>query len=246
MKELHLKNNSLTRLLSSITNKVFTNDNIEKLNSISVEDHYPHATSPIPNFTLFKYDPNGLLGYKDEFLYEALKLKLQDYSYPPCIFHVGTGLDRPERFKESKQNILWDLIGKDVIKLMTFLGSHENALVAYYPNNGYIGWHHNGNAPGYNILMSYSTDGNGYFKYYDRDNNKVVYMNDKPGWNLKVGYYPDERKEPERVYWHAAATTNPRLSIAFIVRNKEMWTNMIEDLTSGEFNREDVLGQGPK
>jgi len=52
-------------------------------------------------------------------------------------------------------------------KLNAFFGAKFCAVKMYYPNGGYMGWHTNWNCYGYNILLSYNKEGNGYFRYID-------------------------------------------------------------------------------
>jgi hypothetical protein len=124
-----------------------------------------------------------------------------------------------------------------VDKIGLYLGTPTNALTMAYPDKGFIGWHHNGNAPGFNILMTYSQDGDGCFKYYDCFEKKIVTMPDVVGWSVKVGYYPDERKETERVYWHCAETKKQRISVAWVINHRPMWENMIDSITEGDFDK---------
>lgn len=67
-----------------------------------------------------------------------------------------------------------------------YLGGGSLALAAFYPPGGYIGWHHNGNAPGYNILLHYNFGGTGNF--YTFDNNEIIAYPDKPNeWVCRAG-----------------------------------------------------------
>jgi len=117
-------------------------------------------------------------------------------------------------------------------KLVTFLGARNQAVHVYYPKQGFMSWHNNWNAHGYNILLSYTEGGGGFFKYRDPVTHEIVEMLDKPGWTCKVGYYGRGR-EPDKVYYHCAGTYEPRLTMGFVVPNLDMWRCMIEDI-SGE------------
>lgn len=173
----------------------------------------------------------------DEYLYEAFKHKVNDYGFPRSSLGTGMGKNAYEHGFEAYITTL-----DKISKVGMFLGTPRNALTMIYPNNGFIGWHHNGNAPGYNILMTYSQDGDGYFKYFDKTKNQIVEMKDPVGWSVKVGYYPDERTETDRVYWHCAATKKARMSIAWVLNHRDMWINMIEDITNGSYDK-DVIAQ---
>jgi hypothetical protein len=93
-----------------------------------------------------------------------------------------------------------------------------------------MGWHNNWNASGYNILLSYSKTGNGFFRYLDPITKEIVTMEDKPGWTCKVGYYGRGR-EPDKVYYHCAGSYEPRITLGFVVPHLEIWRSMIEDIS---------------
>lgn len=115
--------------------------------------------------------------------------------------------------------------------LMTFLGARSNALKMYYPPTGFIGWHNNGNAPGYNIVITYNSEGNGSFYSYDAKNDEIIEYKDKKGWSVKVGYF-GHFKEPEKIYWHSARTECDRLTLSYIIYDKNLWENMVEEIGS--------------
>lgn len=116
-------------------------------------------------------------------------------------------------------------------KLMNFFGARNNALIMYYPSNGYIGWHNNSNAHGYNIILTYSFEGDGNFSYLDIKTNEIIKLNDKQGWNAKAGYF-GKFKESEKIVWHCAKTKSPRMTLSYVIFDKNIWENMIEDIES--------------
>lgn len=109
------------------------------------------------------------------------------------------------------------------------LTAKRNALAAYYPPGGYIGWHTNWNAPGYNILLTYSETGEGWFEWQDPVTKEIHRIDDEPGWQCKVGYY-GTIDEPDKVCWHAAYTDCERLTFAYMIPDKYMWEEVCEDL----------------
>lgn len=114
--------------------------------------------------------------------------------------------------------------------LLNWSGSRNNAVKMLYPKGGYMGWHHNANAPGYNILLSWSKDGKGFFRYQDPITKEIVTMQDSPGWTCKVGYYGPWH-EPDRIYWHcASAAEEERVTLGYIIPHLGMWENMCEDI----------------
>ena len=130
----------------------------------------------------------------------------------------------PGEFQEKYQTLSTELC--------TWLGARNEAVHVYYPKNGFMGWHNNWNAHGYNILLSYTQNGGGFFKYRDPKTLEIVEMLDTPGWSCKVGYYGRGR-EPDKVYYHCAGTYEPRLTLGFVIPNIDMWRCMVEDI-SGE------------
>ena len=108
------------------------------------------------------------------------------------------------------------------------LGSERCAVNMYYPEGGYMGWHNNHNASGYNILFSYTKSGKGFFRY---KTDELVTMNDSPGWTAKVGYYGNN-DEPDKLFWHCARAYEDRLTLGFVIPNKNFWEMMIEDIKS--------------
>lgn len=113
--------------------------------------------------------------------------------------------------------------------LKLILSSPNCAVKMYYPKEGYMGWHNNHNAAGYNILLSYTKNGKGFFRYKDPITHEIITMNDDPGWTAKVGYY-GTNKEPDRLYWHCARAHEDRLTLGFVIPDKNMWEMMCEDI----------------
>lgn len=217
MREICLKNQRLQKILSGITDSVFEQNNLETImkRCEDLSDNLITDSHPA----------------SDEYFHKAKN----DYTVEQFGFPRAKNFGQLNDIEE---------IEKPIRRLQKTLGARSKALSVLYPKDGFIGWHHNGNAPGHNILFSYSTNGNGHFKYYDYDKSEIVYMYDKPGWNVKCGYYPDELKEPDRVYWHAAATEEPRISVAFIVPHREMWISMIDYITDGDYDKDYLKSQG--
>lgn len=113
--------------------------------------------------------------------------------------------------------------------LNAYLGSKFCAVNMYYPAGGYMGWHNNHNCPGWNILLSYSPNGDGYFRYIEPITQKLVSLHDKPGWFAKVGYFGGN-SEPDKLFWHCARAYSPRLTFGYVIPDEEIWTMMVSDL----------------
>lgn len=121
-------------------------------------------------------------------------------------------------------------------ELIAELGVRYNALFSVYPPGGYISWHNNQNAPGYNVLLTWSETGEGYWEHLDPITKEIVRIDDVPGWQCKYGYYGSYEEGEDKVLYHAAATDCLRITIAFVFNKEEggkyMSELMIEDLES--------------
>lgn len=218
MEFIPLKNTRLIKLLNNITDGFFDNpvymDGLSKLRPRR-DDRQPEEYA-----------------CSEKYLQEALKQDLRDFGYPRSMFGTDMGLGSPET---AWKNFIPIQKKADLVGL--HLGTPIRALTLLYPDNGFIGWHHNGNAPGYNTLFTYSQDGDGCFKYWDTSTQSIKVHQDIKGWAVKVGYYPNQKTETDRVYWHCAETTKARISLAWIINHRTMWMNMIEEITNGDFDR---------
>lgn len=117
------------------------------------------------------------------------------------------------------------------VDLLNFFGGRNNAVAMYYPKGGYMAWHHNANASGLNILLSWSKNGTGFFRYRDPVTKQIVTMQDTPGWTVKAGYY-GKWEEPDKTYWHCAfARDEERLTLGYIVPHQGLWESMMESIT---------------
>lgn len=167
---------------------------------------------------------NSLEPCSKEYLDKALETPL-DYGYPQTSYGIGV----KEFIKDTETTLQKDLMFK-MQQIQSFLGASKNALSMYYPKDGYIGWHHNGNAPGYNILFTYNTTNDGAFYHYDLKEKQIITMSDEKGWNVKAGRYPDQKTEQDNLFWHCAKTNSPRFTIAFVIDNLIMWEDMIAEI----------------
>lgn len=129
----------------------------------------------------------------------------------------------PRKFGERQQATNRELI--------SYLGARNNAVFTYYPVNGFMGWHTNWNASGYNILITYNSEENGgFFRYRDPVTKEVVTLVDPKGWSCKVGYFGN-RSEEDKIVYHCCSNTAERLTLGYVVPHLEIWRSMIEDIT---------------
>ena len=110
----------------------------------------------------------------------------------------------------------------NTLKLMEKIGSsvmsRRSVLMTLYPPGGYIGWHHNGNVPGRNLLFSWSETGDGLFRLYNNKLDNFEEYPDSPGWNVKsLKFYSHIEAEETGYSWHAMATNCFRFSFSFLL-----------------------------
>lgn len=219
MKPVLLKNQRLQALLSDTIN-LFFNGRMKQLTT---------GVSPRHDDLIPAYHPCS-----NEYLYEAFKHDPRHYGFPRALHGIGSKDVGPRD---------WDLlkpIHDRISQIGMYLGTPNNALSMSYPDNGFIGWHHNGNAPGYNILLTYSQDGDGHFSYWDYNTKSVVRLQDEPGWQVRVGYYPRIDKERDRIFWHMAETKKQRITLAWVLNHRDMWENMIYELSNGDYDPDNL------
>ena len=124
--------------------------------------------------------------------------------------HFGQPVSKMVRVDPSWE----DYMQKVKYDFASQLGAHTSALLNFYPPGGYVGWHTNWDANAYQILFTWSIDGNGYFRYYDKSADKIVTIPDVPGWQCRH-YYFGAKEEVEDHCWHAAYTSSERITLAY-------------------------------
>ena len=207
MKEIPINNKELKQILDKWLQVLLKVD----------RSKYPYEAG---NGKMGVVDPNYACGM--EYLEHMQSKKVDGF---PEITH---GIDLM-RFRPPHQSLAEALVVLDH-ELLNWSGSRNNAVKMLYPKGGYMGWHHNANAPGYNILLSWSEKGTGFFRYQDPISKEVVTMHDTPGWTCKVGYYGPWH-EPDRIYWHcAAAPEEERVTLGYIIPHEGMWASMCDDI----------------
>lgn len=126
-----------------------------------------------------------------------------------------------------------------------WLTGNSRALFGLYPPGGYIPWHNNGNAPGYNILMHYSWGGDGSF-YSLHDGEIIEYKDKDRQWLARAGQFLDtsgagmigdatETVSQRDASWHAASTKCWRLTVSTIINHREAWEDVVDEMESIDF-----------
>lgn len=171
---------------------------------------------------------NNITSCDDQYLNHIVNKGERHVGFPEVVY--GTDMSQahgqpwfPRKFGEKQQETNRQLI--------SYLGARNNAVFTYYPVDGFMGWHTNWNAPGYNILITYNSEENGgFFRYRDPVTKEVVTLVDPKGWSCKVGYFGN-RSEQDKIVYHCCSNTAERLTLAYVVPHLEIWRSMIEDIT---------------
>lgn len=141
------------------------------------------------------------------------------FSYPLKPDHHSGDLEYNQEFN------------KHADALRVELAINRDALSQLYPPKGYIGWHNNANARGWNLIFTWSEKGDGWFRYINKEGEEIT-IPDKKGWQLKAGYFADYGEDVP-VCYHAASTNCWRITQSFIVtkENKPFWEDCIDYIT---------------
>lgn len=177
---------------------------------------------------LLKIDERRIEGHtlqsatSDEYLHQVMQN--EKHKGPPETANVCdfAHCDVPDTHRKKSLELC--------LELSAFLGAKFNAVHVYYPAGGFMGWHNNWDVPGYNILISYSENNDGFLRYRNPETGEIVTMTDTEGWSCKVGYYGGKKEDESVHYWHCAGSESPRQTLGFVIPNKEMWEMMVEDI----------------
>ena len=85
-----------------------------------------------------------------------------------------------------------------------------------YPKNGYMGWHTNADTPYLRCYITYSENGDSYFKYRDPITKEIITDKDNLGWTLR--YFKISNKIDE-LLWHCVYSNTTRISMGYRIIN---------------------------
>jgi len=163
----------------------------------------------------------------DEYMHNVIGMGREHDGFPR-VLKGFSGLKHEDDSTRGK--IIKDASRVLNTKLIEFLSCKNNALNACYPPGGFISWHNNANAPGYNIIITYSETGDGWFDYWDIEKKERIRVQDKPGWQAKMTYF-GPYDSPDKLCYHAAYTDCYRITVAFVFAEADnFWQEVIEDL----------------
>jgi len=115
--------------------------------------------------------------------------------------------------------------GKYILDNMPF--EYDFYATAMYKPRGFVGWHNDADIPGWFFMMSYSPEGQGFFKYRDATSGEIIKKDDVKGWNyvnFSVG------STPETHYWHCALAPSLRFTWLFGFNSEEKYNQALDIL----------------
>jgi len=281
MKDIEIKNPDMIELLDKLAQEVDRifefKVNDEHLLSICKKERYEHINPYIrmeqgkndpwitaPHWDILPWNVNDEFKenemhpcgreYLEHMKKEMVRLGNHDRStegFPNKESFVGAKelLLKPEFNEEFPQ---FNTLTKEVC--FRFFGGNSQALCAFYSPGDFIPWHHNGNAPGYNILLHYNKEGNGSF--YTHHEGEIIEFPDKKGWVCRAGQFFDTWSDgkfkkmrrytkgvdttnlyttqlcadEESASWHCAQTQSNRFTLSTICNHEEIWLDLIDEI----------------
>lgn len=135
-------------------------------------------------------------------------------------------LDLRTRERHKKVSELCANLGKRI-------GARKQALSSIYPPGGFLGWHHNADVPGRNIIFTWSKTAKGMFRYKRSVPEGKMLKYDIPdhiGWNVKSFDWFGHKEVSRTGYsWHCAGTEGLRCTIAFVIHSNAMSDMLLEE-----------------
>jgi hypothetical protein len=166
-----------------------------------------------------------LNGISEEYLREVVAMGRKHNGTPRGVSSYAL---KPEHYKGNNPQQYYKDFDEINNSLRNELGLDSSALSQLYPPKGFIDWHNNANASAYNVVFTWSETGDGWFKWYDIENDKIITMKDKKGWSCKVGYFASYSNDVPVTY-HCAYTDCWRMTLSYTLGyNQDYWEDMID------------------
>ena len=166
----------------------------------------------------------------DEYLGKIIDAGRSHDGYPEHLVGISTSV-RDGRMG-CEDPFLWSQITQDTERLsaemLSFLGANNKALTAVYPPGGGISWHNNANASAYNIIFTWSEQGDGYWEHIDPVTKEHVRIPDKKGWQCKFGYFGSYDEGPSTICYHKARTNCLRMTLGYMFNSNDTGKKMAE------------------
>jgi hypothetical protein len=218
MKEIEIKNQYVLDLLDEV---VWFYDNRDQLENIK------------PNCDEHKSEDY----LSEDYLKKIVNMGSNHDGYPEKL--KGYTLNSSETYqynnpKEIEKRLPLEWLEKysDLNKrIMSELSVRNNAVATLYPPDGYISWHNNANATGFNLIFTWSETGDGWFDYIeDNGKGKRVRCQDKKGqWVCRYGMFGAYSQDKYPVVYHAADSNGGwRITLAFVFSPEEASADLQE------------------
>lgn len=196
-------------------------DFLDTLNGFS-DDFFAVPGYDDPKYYVYEEKDEGLKYVDEPYLRECLDLVETGDVVGVPRKHFAQSMrmmvrQDPDKWSEYQERVKFEFAAE--------IGAHTSALLSYYPPGGYVGWHTNWDATAYQVLFTYSKNGDGFFRYWDAKKEEIVTIQDKPGWQARWFYFGDE---PETYCWHSAYTAGPRITLAYKFKLPKNYTNKEE------------------
>ena len=229
VRDIDLKNKEFLDILNGYSSTVLKRDSSEQV---------PSILKDVPIMGKME-EPEKWLS--DEYMHQIINEGTRHEGYP-LMMNAYSSIKHNDGSKHQTWGMeLKSLTGKLNKDIIQYISCRNNALNAVYPPKGFISWHNNANAPGYNLILTYSETGEGWFDYWDHAKGERVRIHDKPGWQAKMTFfgpyseigkgYVTKHADPDQICYHAAYTDCYRITVAFVFANADnFWEEVIEDL----------------
>ena len=114
--------------------------------------------------------------------------------------------------------------GKYIFDNMPF--DYDHRYTSIYNPKGFVGWHNDidSTPDEWLILMSYSPQGDGFYKDYNLKTGEIIRTNDKVGWNFKRNHIGSQ----DEIYWHCAYAPSPRYTWLFGFDTEEKYSKAVD------------------
>jgi len=185
---------------------------------------------------LTKFYLGGKDANRENYISDEYKIKIMNMGsfhegYPEKLKGYSLKLDINDNTKLSDIEINKKYIQVNE-KIQQILSTRHNALCSVYPPGGFISWHNNANAPSYNLIFTWSENGDGYWKHVDPYTGKDVMVPDVSGWQCKAFYFGAYEDRPEDLVYHMASTDCWRMTVSYIFDryHKQFWKDVIEEI----------------
>ncbi len=96
--------------------------------------------------------------------------------------------------------------------------NYDHYYTSGYSPYGFVGWHSDADVNGWYLQVTYCTGDQGYFRYYDRECDKIVTLKDTSGWTVRA---VELKKDYDNMFWHCIVTSQPRYSFLLFFDDKD-------------------------